>query len=619
LPTPRAPSLRTGDGWGARGAGLLGLLAAGLAMVSRRAARLLVIGLLAARLAMVRRPLLSCAALIALACGGAPKATPNTGDDAPPPAVDLPDAPPQDLDHDGFAAPADCDDRNGRVYPNAEERCDGVINDCLRRAAGATTELCVELDGTTDAFATFRFANNRDREDRLTIADLGDLDGDGLHELGAGQKDDSLLLGEHLDWTTGEIVYDYSPRGSVLVLPGPLAWSRYGDPMLTRHLPEAVYGVDTADRIGAGIAGMGDLDGDGYGELIFGNLGSPDMVWLASGPAFTDMAEAQLIYSEPAGGCASHGSASSPDLSGDGRPDVVLGNPCADLVLVYEGASLREGEGLPTPVARLQSGLGIDEGFGGGLQADADLTGDGLADLVVAAPKANGVEGVDRPPYVLVYPGPVRGTLGPDDAALQLTAEVADPYTEGISGAGWALSAGDADGDGYADLAVGDPYFVDLYEGYEDAGLRLGRVSIFPGPLTGSMLLNESTSELQSQSVDYLGGQVDMRRDLDGDGRADLFISSGVNRGENCTCGPGTGGNNAAYIFLAPFGGHRFAASAEITFRNTEVEDWGSQGEVTGDMTGDGWPDVLIGGPGNYFQVFALPPPGDAGWGGGWR
>jgi hypothetical protein len=36
-------------------------------------------------------------------------------------------------------------------------------------------------------------------------------------------------------------------------------------------------------------------------------------------------------------------------------------------------------------------------------------------------------------------------------------------------------------------------------------------------------------------------------------------------------------------------------------------------------MTGDGWPDVLIGGPGNYFQVFALPPPGDAGWGGGWR
>ncbi|MBL8614806.1 MAG: FG-GAP repeat protein, partial [Deltaproteobacteria bacterium] len=74
-----------------------------------------------------------------------------------------------------------------------------------------------------------------------------------------------------------------------------------------------------------------------------------------------------------------------------------------------------------------------------------------------------------------------------------------------------------------------------------------------------------------------------------------------------------------AYIFLAPFGGHRFAASAEITFRNTAVEDWGSQGEVTGDMTGDGWPDLLIGGPGNYFQVFALPPPGDAGWGGGWR
>jgi hypothetical protein len=582
LPTPRTPSLRTGDGWGARGAGLLGLLAA---------------------------------------CGGAPKGTPNTGDDAPPPAVDLPDVPPQDLDHDGFAAPADCDDRNGRVYPNAEERCDGVVNDCLRRAAGASAELCVEEDGTEDAFATFKFSDRYDRDDRFTIADLGDLDGDGVHELGAGQKDDSLLVGEHLDWTTGEIVYEYSPRGSVLALPGPLARSRYGDPMLTRHSPEAVYGVDTADRIGAGIAGMGDLDGDGYGDFIFGNLGSPDMVWLASGPTFTDMAEAQLIYSEPAGGCASHGSASSPDLSGDGRPDVVLGNPCADLVLVYEGATLREGEGLPTPVARLQSGLGWREGFGGGLHADADLTGDGVADLVVGAPKANGVEGVDRPPYVLVYPGPVRGTLGPEDAAVRLTAEVVDEFTEGISGAGWALSAGDADGDGYADLAVGDPYFVDRSEFDEDEGWTIGRVSIFPGPLTRSMLLNESAAELQTKSRNegLFGGQVDMRRDLDGDGRADLFITAGTNRGESCTCGPGFGGDHAAYIFLAPFGGHRFAASAEITFRNTEVEDWGSQGEVTGDMTGDGWPDVLIGGPGNYFQVFALPPPGDAGWGGGWR
>ncbi|MBL8615571.1 MAG: FG-GAP repeat protein, partial [Deltaproteobacteria bacterium] len=498
--------------------------------------------------------------------------------------------PPQDLDHDGFAAPADCDDRNGGVYPNAEERCDGVVNDCLRRAAGATAELCVEVDGTEDAFATFKFSDRYDRDDRFTIADLGDLNGDGVHDLGAGQKDDAVQVGEHLDWSTGEIVYDYSPRGSVLVLPGPLARSRYGDPVRTFSQPEAVYGVDEADRIGAGIAGMGDLDGDGYGELIFGNLGSPDMVWLASGPTFTDMAEAQLIYSEPAGGCASHGSASSPDLSGDGRPDVVLGNPCADLVLVYEGVSLRDGEGLPTPIARLQSGLGWREGFGGGLHADADLTGDGVADLVVGAPKANGVEGVDRAPYVLVYPGPVRGTLGPEDAALRLTAEVVDPYTEGISQAGWGLSAGDADGDGYADLAVADPNFIDWAEFDEEAGWHAGRASVFLGPLSRSLLLNESATEIQSNAPwTDLGGQIDMRRDLDGDGRADLFVTAGEGWGESCTCGPGYSGNNEAYIFLAPFGGHRFAASAEITFRNTAVEDWGSQGEVTGDMTGDGW------------------------------
>jgi hypothetical protein len=459
LPTPRAPSLRTGR------AALLGLLAA---------------------------------------CGSAPPPGPPPGQPPALPAVGLGSSAgePADLDHDGFAAPADCVDHNPLIYPGAEEVCgDWVVNDCDRQRAGAADELCLEVAGTEAAWATYRYATPYSRDDRFSVTDLGDLDGDGVHELGAGLRYDDLEVSEWYDSWEDETVYEYSERGSLLVLPGPLPRTTYDDPMWVWSLPQSVYGVDPADRIGAGPAGMGDLDGDGYGDFIFGNLGSPDMVWLVSGPTFTDMAEAQLIYSEPAGGCASHGSASSPDLSGDGRPDVVLGNPCADLVLVYEGATLREGEGPPTPVARLQSGLGWREGFGGGLHADADLTGDGLADLVVAAPKANGVEGVGRPPYVLVYPGPVRGELRPDDALVQLTAEVVDPYTEGISQAGWGLSAGDTDGDGYADLAVGDPFFLDRAEFDSDVGWQLGRVSVFPGPLSRSMLLNESAVEVQSPDL----------------------------------------------------------------------------------------------------------------------
>jgi hypothetical protein len=492
------------------------------------------------------RPLRVLAAAALTACAGEPPPAAPLGLPPALPAVALGTTAgvPADLDHDGFAAPEDCVDHNPLIYPGAEEVCgDWVVNDCGRQRAGATDELCLEVEGTEAAWATYRYATAYSRDDRFTVTDLGDLDGDGMHELGAGLRYDDLEVSEWYDSWEDETVYEYSERGSMLVLPGPLARTTYDDPMWVWSLPQSVYGVDPADRIGAGPAGMGDLDGDGYGDFIFGNLGSPDMVWLASGPTFTDMAEAQLIYSEPAGGCASHGSASSPDLSGDGRPDVVLGNPCADLVLVYEGATLREGEGLPTPVAWLQSGLGIDEGFGGGLHADADLTGDGLADLVVAAPKANGVEGVDRPPYVLVYAGPVRGALSPDDALVQLTAEVVDPYTEGLSGAGWGLSAGDTDGDGYADLAVGDPFFLDRAEFDSDVGWQLGRVSVFPGPLSRSMLLNESAVEVQSISPEnyggHLGGQVDMRRDLDGDGRADLFVSAGENRGGELHLRPG--------------------------------------------------------------------------------
>ena len=56
-----------------------------------------------------------------------------------------------------------------------------------------------------------------------SVASAGDLDGDGVHDLGAGQKDDALLLGEHVDWSTGEIVYDYSTRGSVSASTSPRA------------------------------------------------------------------------------------------------------------------------------------------------------------------------------------------------------------------------------------------------------------------------------------------------------------------------------------------------------------------------------------------------------------
>jgi hypothetical protein len=63
---------------------------------------------------------------------------------------------PVDLDGDGFAATVDCDDDNAAVYPNAEELCDGLDNDCdsaVDEGVGSTFYADADGDGFGDSAA----------------------------------------------------------------------------------------------------------------------------------------------------------------------------------------------------------------------------------------------------------------------------------------------------------------------------------------------------------------------------------------------------------------------------------------------------------------------------------
>ena len=147
----------------------------------------------------------------------------------------------------------------------------------------------------------------------------------------------------------------------------------------------------------------------------------------------------------------------------------------------------------------------------------------------------------------------------------------------------------------------------------------MGAVWVFAGPLPPSSGLGDAASRFDS-ALPYFGGHVDLRHDLDGDGRADLFAACGFSAGEGYSVSIGNGGGRHAYAFFAPFGGTRSATSAELHISNEEVTSWGSQAQVVDDLTGDGWPDLLIGGTGSYFQLFEVPAPVEPGaWGSAWR
>jgi len=227
------------------------------------------------------------------------------------------------------------------------------------------------------------------------------------------------------------------------------------------------------------------------------------------------------------------------DFDGDGWGDVAVGatgeapgsDPRSGVVFVFRGTP----GGIQPWQVLDQAGLGsneADDQFGTALAA-GDFNGDGLDDLAVGAPgEAPGAD-PSGAGFVFVFRG-TRGGLvaaqGLDQAGLG-TNEQNDLF-------GRALAAGDFNGDGRDDLAVGAPGEA------PGADPRSGVVFVFRGTagnLVAQQLLDQAG--LGSNELDDLFGRALAAGDLDGDGRADLVVGA---PGEAPGADPRSG---AAFVF----------------------------------------------------------------------
>nr|MBK7068493.1 FG-GAP repeat protein [Deltaproteobacteria bacterium] len=338
-------------------------------------------------------------------------------------------------------------------------------------ASGLRTDAAVMLAPPSDA-AGFG----------LSVAAIGDVNGDGFCDLAVGAPAALRDVGQ---------VFIY--HGSLGGL---------------RSEPDAVLnGADPAmSQFGSVISGGGDVNGDGFADLI---VGAPQAMVL--GRAYVYYGSARGLSPTPSTlspsdtGMAGFGVsiADVGDLDGDGFSDVVVG---ANLVDGWAGAAYvfcgAAGGPPPLPTARMTRPEGGQ--FGSAAAGAGDVDADGLPDFALSAPGFFEARG-----RAYLYPGN-RARRWIDPAVV----------LEGAGGRladfGTALaSAGDVDGDGDDDLLVSAPR----------RGDEVGSVYLFAGSRMG-------LSETPAQAFDgdaagaYFGSSLTGARDLDHDGFSDAAFGA---------------------------------------------------------------------------------------------
>jgi hypothetical protein len=337
------------------------------------------------------------------------------------------------------------------------------------------------------------------------------------------------------------------------------------------------------------VAPAGDVNGDGRPDLIVGDPSNASVAqfagraYLFNGPLTANLTTADAVASisaEAFGDNLGFSVASAGDVNGDGIDDILIGARSNDTNGIQSGRVYL----FYGPVSGALAATSADAIIVGAafdeLGRDVAPLGDLNGDGFDDIILASDIAGGGSRGQVFIFNGPLAGTR----TAASADATITGSFANESFGASVA-SAGDVNGDGINDVIVGAPRFP-----LDGAGT--GRAYLFFGPIAGSLIATQANAIIFGEAInDNFGTAVAGAHDVNGDGKSDVIVGADQLFGT----GPGK-----AYVFYGPLSGDIQAANAGAILTGEVDRDlFGTSVTSIGDFNGDGLSDVAVGAPEN--------------------